>query len=235
MTLKPGQISFYKPKNIWAQYFGAYTSSVLQKYVWVQHWLYFYVGIGYLWQAYLIYSTANKSWSTGNYCQSLAFDHPYLSCNDHCDWKSFINITFILQKFFWTILNLLSWNLNTFTKHKDWVCFLFICSFFTCCFVIIFLLTLSTFSYCSTTCKYTGWVCSLFAWCFAINLCSNALHLLYLTGSLKQTPKWVFYTICLPCQFSWWSLNFLKIRLTSAQIRISKLSKACYQNNKPLL
>ena len=119
MTLKPGQISFYKPKNIWAQYFGAYTGSVLQKYVWVQHWLYFYVGIGYLGQAYLIYSTANKSWSTGNYCQSLAFDHPYLSCNDHCDWKSFINITFILQKFFWTILNLLSWNLNTFTKHKD--------------------------------------------------------------------------------------------------------------------
>ena len=215
MTLKPGQIYFYKPKNIWAQYFGAYTTSVLQKYVWVQHWLYFYVGLGYLWQAYLIYSTANKSRSTGNYWQSFAFDHPYLSCNYHCDWKSFfINIIFILQKFFWTILNLFSWNLNTFTKHKDWVCFLFICSFFTCCFVIIFLLTLSTFSYFCTTCKHTGWVCSLFAWCFAINLCNNALHLLYLTGSLKQTPKWVFYTICLPCQSSWWSLNFLKIRLS---------------------
>ena len=49
----------------------------------------------------------------------------------------FINIIFISYKFFWTLLNLFSWNLNTFTKHKEQVCFLFICSFFTRCFVII--------------------------------------------------------------------------------------------------
>ena len=49
----------------------------------------------------------------------------------------FINIIFISYKFFWTLLNLFSWNLNTFTKHKEPVCFLFICSFCTCFFVII--------------------------------------------------------------------------------------------------
>ena len=38
--------------------------------------------------------------------------------------------------------------------------------------------------------------------------------------SLKRTPKWTFYGIYLPCQFSYWSLNFLKIRLISAEIRI---------------
>ena len=32
-------------------------------------------------------SAANKGWSAVNYQQSLAFEHPYLSCNDHCDWK----------------------------------------------------------------------------------------------------------------------------------------------------
>ena len=36
-------------------------------------------------------------------------------------------------------------------------------------------LTLSTFSYFSTACKYTGWVCSLFACCFAATLYINAL------------------------------------------------------------
>ena len=30
-----------------------------------------------------------------------------------------------------------SWELNTFTKHTEQVCFLFICSFYTCCFVTI--------------------------------------------------------------------------------------------------
>ena len=29
---------------------------------------------------------ANKGQSMVNYCQSSAFDHPYLLCNDHCDW-----------------------------------------------------------------------------------------------------------------------------------------------------
>ena len=38
------------------------------------------------------------------------------------------------------------------------------------------------------------------------------------TGSLKQTSKWSFYGIYLPCQFSWWSLNFLKIRLPQLKL-----------------
>ena len=79
-----------------------------------------------------------------NYGKSSIFDRPYLSCNDHCDWWVFQEIFIIIsQKFFWTILNLLSWNLNTFTKLLEQVCFLFICSFFACCFVII--LCINTF------------------------------------------------------------------------------------------
>ena len=58
----------------------------------------------------------------------------------------FQDIFFIIPyKFFWAILNMFSWNLNTFTKITEQVCFLFICSFFTGCFAITFLLTLSTF------------------------------------------------------------------------------------------
>ena len=30
-------------------------------------------------------SAANKGQPVVNYCQSPAFDHPYLSCDDHCD------------------------------------------------------------------------------------------------------------------------------------------------------
>ena len=41
----------------------------------------------------------------------------------------FINMTCISYKLFWTILNLFSWNLNAFTKHKEQVCFLFVCLF----------------------------------------------------------------------------------------------------------
>ena len=91
-------------------------------------------------------STANKGQSPVNYCQSLVFDHPYLSYNDHCDQQLFqifflilflfpdrkkMNI-FISYKFFWNLFSLFSWNLNMCTKHKEQVCFLFICSLFTC-------------------------------------------------------------------------------------------------------
>ena len=48
-----------------------------------------------------------------------------------------INIIFIPYRFFWTILNLFPCNLNTLTKYKEQVCFLFIYSLFTYCFVII--------------------------------------------------------------------------------------------------
>ena len=81
---------------------------------------------------------------------------------------------------------------------------------------IFCLLTLSLISYFSTLCKHTRWVCSPFDCCFAITLSNIALHLLYLDRFIKTNP--------FPCQFSWWSLNFFKIRFTSAEIRMSKLS-----------
>ena len=81
---------------------------------------------------------------------------------------------------------------------------------------IFCLLTLSLISYFSTLCKHTRWVCSPFDCCFAITLSNIALHLLYLDRFIK--------TNSFPCQFSWWSLFFFKIRLTSAEIRISCLT-----------
>ena len=39
-------------------------------------------------------SAANKGQPTVNYHQSLAFDHSYLSCNDHCDQWLFQEIFF---------------------------------------------------------------------------------------------------------------------------------------------
>ena len=79
-----------------------------------------------------------------------------------------------------------------------------------------------TFSYFSTACKHTHWVCSRLMFCNR----NNAFH--YWTDSLKQTPKskWTFYVIYLPCQFSWWSLNFLKIRLASAEIKCLNCQKS---------
>ena len=41
-------------------------------------------------------STANKVQSMVNYCQYLAFDHPYLSYNDHCNQWLFQEIFFII-------------------------------------------------------------------------------------------------------------------------------------------
>ena len=49
-------------------------------------------------------SAANKGWSTVNYHQSLDFDHPYLSCNDHCDCRLFQEIFFIIYYYFLEIL-----------------------------------------------------------------------------------------------------------------------------------
>ena len=122
----------------------------------------------------------------------------------------FIHIISISKIFFWTILNLFSWHLNTFKKHKEQVCFLLTCSFFTCCFVHLL--------YFSTSSKHTGWVSSLIDCCFAITLCNQTLHLLFLDRFIKTNP--------FPCQpFSQWSLNFILIRLTSAEIWMSELSK----------
>ena len=129
---------------------------------------------------------------------------------------AFINIVFISYKFFWTILNLFSWNLNTFTKHKEQVCFLFICSFFTCYFVIILCINalhLSILFCCMLTHRM-----SLFSFFIVVLQSLYVLSTLWAwTGSLKQT--------LLPRKFSRWSLNFLKTRLNSAEIRMSELSK----------
>ena len=76
---------------------------------------------------------------------------------------------------------------------------------------------LSTFSYFCTSCKHTGWASSLFD-CFAISLCNKALHYLYFNKFLKMNS--FFY------QFSRWGLSFLKIRLTSAEIRIFETAKS---------
>ena len=112
------------------------------------------------------------------------------------------------------------------TKRKEQVCFYFICSFFTC-FVISLCINALRLFVLSTVCKHTGWVCSPFDYCFAITLCNTLSTFCILTGSLKQTP--------LARQLSQWSQNFLKIWLSSAEIRMSKLSKVGYQNKLPLL
>ena len=46
------------------------------------------------------YNSANKGWSVVNYCQSLAFDHPCLSCNEHCDWWFFQEIFFYYDHYY---------------------------------------------------------------------------------------------------------------------------------------
>ena len=75
-----------------------------------------------------IASIANKGWSTVNYHQSLAFDLPYLSYNDHCDRWLFQEIFFIIfrsscmQMFFKTGF---ARNFAIFTgKHLCWSLFL---------------------------------------------------------------------------------------------------------------
>ena len=105
-----------------------------------------------------IYSTAIKGWSKVNYHLSSIYDCPYLSCNDHCDWRLFQEIAIVIsKKFFWTILSLFFfWNLNTFTKHKEQICLLF--HFLMVVSKSFCVLIFSTFSYFSTVCKHTGWV-----------------------------------------------------------------------------
>ena len=76
-------------------------------------------------------SVANNGQLVANYCQSLAFDHPYLSSNDHCE-------QWLFQKFFFFCYCFLEVPMNdlelVFLEFK--VCFLFICSI-TRFFIII--------------------------------------------------------------------------------------------------
>ena len=104
-------------------------------------------------------SAANKGWSMVNYHQSSAFDCPYLSCNAHCDQWLFQEIFFLI------------------------ILFLFPRNSFD--FFYLFILTFFTFLHFWTAFKHTGWFCSLFACCFAITVCSNALHL-FVLGQVHQ-------------------------------------------------
>ena len=127
-------------------------------------------------------------------------------------------IDIICIKFFWRILNLLSWNLNTFTKCKEQVSF-------TCCFAIILFYPFHLFII--FHCKLTHKMSQFSFWLLFCNpsVITRSTFCTW-TGSLKWTP--------LPCQFSVWSINFLlKISLISAEITTSNLSKAWYQNKLP--
>ena len=151
--------------------------------------------------------------------QSFAFDRPYL-CNDHSD-------RYLFQEIF-VLLILFLFPRNSF--EQSWTCFLgiqthlqntknksvFYLSFFTCCFVIILCINalhLSILFCCMLTHRM-----SLFSFFIVVLQSLCVLSTLWAwTGSLKQT--------LLPRKFSRWSLNFLKTRLNSAEIRMSKLSK----------
>ena len=109
----------------------------------------------------------------------------------------FINIIFIFYNFFLTILNLFSWNLNTFTKHIYKKSALVLLAILQSLYVII-LFTFSTW-----------------------------------TGSLKRTRKWIFYAIYLQFQFSWWSLNSLKIRLAQLKLECLNCQKSDIRTNSP--
>ena len=132
--------------------------------------------------------------------------------------SSFFRKSFFLNIFFPKILlndlELVFLDLNLFTRYKEQVCVLTLSTFplFTQNESFLFLTVVSQSLYVITFSTFCTW-----------------------TISWKQTPKWTFYIIHLPCQFSWWSLNFLKIRLISAEIRMSKLSKVWYQSKQPLL
>ena len=150
-------------------------------------------------------SAANKGQSTVNYCQSSAFDHPYLSRNDHCDRWLFQEIFF--HKYYFYFLKILLNDIELVFlefKHiyKTQRTSLF--SFYLFIFYLLF-------------CNHSMHQCSspfpTFPLCvnthnestpFSI-VVSKSLYVITLstfcswTGSLKRTH--------LPHQFSWWSWN----------------------------
>ena len=108
------------------------------------------------------YSAANKGRSMVNYCQSLAFDHPYLSFNDHCDWWLFQEIFFFEYYFYfleilWAILILFFWNLFIFY------------SLFHNHFVYLYSPPFHTFPLHVNT----GWICSMFY--FSLLFCNHSM------------------------------------------------------------
>ena len=109
-----------------------------------------------------LYNAENKGWSTVNYHQSPAFDCPYLSCNDHCEWWLFQKIFFYYCHicFLEILVNNLELVLLEFKQiYKTQILSLF--SFYLLIFYSLFsnhlcVLTFSTFSYFSTGCKHAG-------------------------------------------------------------------------------
>ena len=102
---------------------------------------------------YLTISTANKDWSMVNYHQSSAFDHPYLSCNDHCNQWLFLEI---FHYFFLEILlndlELVSLEFKHLYKTNRTSLFSFyvhlMFCLLTCCFVIILCINLFILFHC---------------------------------------------------------------------------------------
>ena len=91
-------------------------------------------------------SAANKGQSMVNYCQSLDFDHPYLSYNDHCDRYLFPEIFFIKYHFYFleillNDLELVFLEFKQIYKTKRTSLFYFYL-FVTRCFVSFFVLHL---------------------------------------------------------------------------------------------
>ena len=48
-----------------------------------------------------------------------------------------------------------------------------------------------------------------------------------------SSRKWTFYVIYLPCQFSWWSINFLKIDLPQLKLECLNCQKSDIRTNSP--
>ena len=87
------------------------------------------------------HSAASKGQSMVNYCQSLLFDHLYLSSNSHCDQWLFQELFFYQYYFYFLKINLnnlqfLFLEFKHIYKTQRTSLFSFYL-FFTCCFVII--------------------------------------------------------------------------------------------------
>ena len=162
----------------------------------------------------------------------MAFDHPYLSFNDHCDQK--------LSKksfFYWYYFHFLERFLNDFElvflefKHiyKTQRTGLF--SFYL--FICYLLFHKNSMHKRSPTFRTfpmhlnTQDESALFLFVISQSLFAIMLSTFC---SLKRSPNCFFFCYLSSMSISWWSLNFLKIILTSAEIRMSKLLKVWYQN-----
>ena len=153
-------------------------------------------------------SAANKGCSIVNYRKPSAFDRPnyhvmiivtggFFKKHFYIYWYCFYFLKILLilnlnQKF---NLELVFLEFKPIYKHKEQVCFLFSCSFFTSCFIIILSINarhLFTLLHCVNT--YDK---SVLFWIAVL----QSLYVITLStfytrpGSLKWTP--------IPCQFSW--------------------------------